>query len=292
MLFKVFLFSYQFSLIFFPVHYWFYSERYWEPLDIVSWVLSLTQPIWFIFIKILVRSDPFQPAHMCGSKEEGRKSVLLLFSVCVQYPLGVLWSPFLFGAATVRRSNACIIAQTMSNCFSFCIYHFSAAFFVFLFRCLLVDCSPHSPRFPLLVFEFFTLFAYILHSLFRGGRVVSVYLLCKEASKRSRSSPFFRQYESERGRVCHFPSKLVYKGRQTQCRLSFSPAFTRFSPVFHALFEPNWKCILKQTPQPATRPRARNYFIYAKFIYVYCLARHLEEGLHAREILLFVFKYI
>lgn len=81
-------------------------------------------------------------------------------------------SPFYLTLPLLQRSNACIIAQTMSNCFSFSIFQC-------FFRCLLVDCrgsqffffATHlfAPHVFLLVFEFFTLFAYILHSVFRAG---------------------------------------------------------------------------------------------------------------------------
>lgn len=42
-------------------------------------------------------------------------------------------SPFYLTLPLLQRSNACIIAQTMSNCFSFSIFQC-------FFRCLLVDC--------------------------------------------------------------------------------------------------------------------------------------------------------
>lgn len=139
-------------------------------------------------------------------------------------------SPFYLTLPLLQRSNACIIAQTMSNCFSFSIFQC-------FFRCLLVDCrgsqfffSPLICSLPTFSYLFLN-FSHCLHTFCtQCFGLVSVYLLCKEASKRSlfhNFSPFFRQYEMGSTQyiyiyiymcasVCHFPSKLVYKGRQTQ----------------------------------------------------------------------------
>lgn len=173
--------------------------------------------------------------------KNGRKEVASLlahvsvYQCAVQYPFQVLWQSLLFGSttATAWRSNACIIAQTMSNCFSFSIFQ-RCVFCVFCLRCLLVDCRRGSPFGPPFGIPYLFLnFSHCLHTFCTqcsrrwGSSGVRVYLLCKEASKRS---PFFRQYEMgshtiQAREFAIFPSKLVYKGRQT--RVSTLPGHPR-----------------------------------------------------------------
>jgi len=95
----------------------------------------LAQPIWFIFIKTPVWSDPFQLWHMC---QKGRKEVAVRSSlsdpqcVCVQYPFESFaggWESLLFGAATATAQ------QCVYNCSDneqlFFIFHFSLPFLLF-----------------------------------------------------------------------------------------------------------------------------------------------------------------